>query len=300
MTDDLTPLASAYLDGEATVDEVAQIERDAEMLVEVERLRQVRAVVGDVDPMPISVREAHLAAALDTWDRLPATERDGSQLGALAAGVDPIAAAGVSSISAPATSSRARRTSRSNGWVLAAAASLVVLLAGGLTLRSLTGDDGESDTAGEITTVSTPSNGSAAASGADADTTDPSLEPSEAISDPDTGTDESTEGAPPPEDDLEELGNPEQLGVYASDAVGEDGTVITEAVVPPIEDAAPRTSAAPAETTSDFPLCAGADYVVGPATYQGTFVVVGIDTDNNVAIAYLPTNCAVVAQAQLP
>lgn len=299
MTDDLSPLASAYLDGEATVDEIAQIERDAEMLAEVERLRQVRAVVGVVDPMPISLREAHLAAALDAWDRLPATERDGSQLGA-AAGVDPVAAAGVSSISAPATSSRARRTSRSNGWILAGAASLVVLLAGGLTLRSLTGDDGGSDTAGEIATVSTPSNGSAAATGADADTTDPSLEPSEAISDPDTGTDESTEG-PPPEDGLEELGSPEQLGVYASDAVGDDGTVIVEDDAPPIEDDAPRPSDAPAETaTTDFPLCAGADHVVGPATYQGTFVVVGIDTDNNVAIAYLPTNCAVVAQAPLP
>ena len=39
MTDDLTLLASAYLDGEATPDERARVEADPALLAEVERLR---------------------------------------------------------------------------------------------------------------------------------------------------------------------------------------------------------------------------------------------------------------------
>jgi hypothetical protein len=317
MTDDLTPLASAYLDGEATVEEIARVEGDTAALAEVERLRQVRAVVGYVDPPVISAREAHLAAALEAWDRLPAAERDGSQVGAAAAGLDPAAAAGVSSIAAPtkgsrAKGSRARSASRSNGWILAGAASLVVLLAGGLTLRSLTGDDGE-DVAVESAATDPPTS-----AGGDAATTDPSVEPGEDITDPDTEPDDASEGAPPPEEGLEELNAPEDLAVFGSDAVGVD--VIEEGTAPPSEDAAPRGTSAPdgtdpagagattvvlpaeepAEEPADFPLCAGADIVVGPAVYQGMFVIVGIDTDRNLALAYLPDDCTLVAQAPLP
>jgi hypothetical protein len=39
--------------------------------------------------------------------------------------------------------------------------------------------------------------------------------------------------------------------------------------------------------------------VVGPALYQGTFVIVGIDTGRGLALAYLP-DCTPVAQAPLP
>ena len=305
MTDDLTPLASAYLDGEATAEEIARVEGDAVALAEVERLRKVRAVVGDLEAPAISAREAHLAAALGAWDRLPESERDGSQVGAAAAGVDPVAAAAVSSIASPTSGSRARRTSGSNGWILAGAASLVVLLAGGLTLRSLTGDDGDSDVAVESAVTEAP----VAASG-DAATTDPSVEPGEDITDPDTEADDSSEGAPPPEEDLEELNSPEDLAVFASDALGQ--TVITQPAGIPIEDEAPRDEDGPgtepsAATTIEavptedegLPLCAGADIVVGPALYQGTLVIVGIDTDSGTALAYLPANCAVVAQAPL-
>lgn len=307
MTDDLTSLASAYLDGEATSDEIAQVEGDAATLAEVERLRQVRAVVGDVDPVAISAREAHLAAALDAWDRLPASERNGAQIGA-AAGVDPVAAAGVSSITSPAASTRGRRTSRSNVWILAGAASLVVLLVGGLTLRSLTGDD-EPDTAVETESGSADTATAAtSAAGGDAATTDPSVEPSEDIADTDTETDVAGEGAPPPEEDLEELDDPDDLTVYASDAVDDDGEVIEQADPPVVEDAAPRDVDEPAEPSSDapesgpadFPLCAGADVVVGPAMYQEMFVVIGIDVDRNLAVAYLPDTCELVAQAPLP
>jgi hypothetical protein len=304
MTDDLTSLASAYLDGEATAGEIASVEGDAEALAEVERLRQVRAVVGDVDPPVISAREAHLAAALGAWDRLPASERNGSQIGAAAAGVDPLAAAAATSISAPP--SRERRGSMSTGWILAAAASLVLLLAGGLTLRSLTDDDDGSDAVTEADAQPTAED--AATIDPNAATTDPSLEPSEDISDTDTEADASADGAPPPEEGLEELSDADQLAIYGSDALDDDGNVIeSTGDAPPTEDAAPRESAstvAPADTEStestDFPLCAGADFVVGPAVYQGTVVVVAIDIDNDLVLAYLPSNCAVIAQAPLP
>ena len=61
MTDDLITLASAYLDGDTTAAERAQVEADPELLAQVERLRQVRAVLGDTEAAPISVRERHLA-----------------------------------------------------------------------------------------------------------------------------------------------------------------------------------------------------------------------------------------------
>ena len=81
MNDDLTILASVYLDGDVTADERAQVEASAELLAEVDRLRTVRAVVSTTsssDAAPISMRERHLAAALDAWDRLPDNERTGA------------------------------------------------------------------------------------------------------------------------------------------------------------------------------------------------------------------------------
>ncbi len=80
MNDDLILLASAYLDGDVTADERARVDNDTEALAEVDRLRSVRALLGDVEPQAISVREAQLAMALDAWDRLPERERTGARL----------------------------------------------------------------------------------------------------------------------------------------------------------------------------------------------------------------------------
>ena len=81
MNDDLIILASAYLDGDVTADERAQVESSPELLAEVDRLRTVRAVIshhivgrGRTD---LHAR-GHLAAALDAWDRLPDNERTGA------------------------------------------------------------------------------------------------------------------------------------------------------------------------------------------------------------------------------
>ena len=135
-------LASAYLDGEVTADERTQVESNPELLAEVERLRQVRAVLGaTTEPPAISVREAHLAAALDVWDRMPETERMGEITPS--AGMDAAAAA---AISTPApTSINGRRERRSGGgstkWLLGAAAGLAVIAGAGVVFQGLSSDD---------------------------------------------------------------------------------------------------------------------------------------------------------------
>lgn len=329
--DQLGTLASAYLDGEASPDEVARVETDVDALAAVDRLRQIRALVADVEPAAISRREAHLSAALDAWDRLPDTERDGTPRSIAAAGVDPITAAAVSSMSAPRRSGRGRQRTRSNGWIMAAAAGLVVLLAGGLTLRSLTGDDtDDSSTAVETdqdAATAEPEDGESSLAAIEELTTDPSLEPSADIADTDTEADVVVD-APPPEDGLEELENPEQLAIYASDALDDNGEVLLPDTAPATErELDDASSAGSAEEASDadapadadtpaadsaesaaeaqaapaeFPLCNGADYIVGPALYDGLQVVVAIDVGRDRALAYRADDCAMVAQVQLP
>ncbi len=51
---------------------------------------------------------------------------------------------------------------------------------------------------------------------------------------------------------------------------------------------------------AQWPLCLGADYVVGPARYGSTDVVVGVDESLELAIAYEAANCREVARARLP
>jgi hypothetical protein len=337
--DQLGTLASAYLDGEASPEELARVEADVDALAEVDRLRQIRALVADVEPAAISRREAHLSAALDAWDRLPDTERDGTPRSIAAAGVDPITAAAVSSMSAPRRSGRGRQRTRSNGWIMAAAAGLVVLLAGGLTLRSLTGDDTD-DTSTAVETdqnaaTAEPEDGESSLAAIEGLTTDPSLEPSADIADTDTEADVVVD-APPPEDGLEELENSEQLAIYASDALDDNGEVLLPDTAPATErtlddassagsaeetadadtdapsdadapaadnaESATEAQAAPAlpAVPAELPLCNGADYIVGPALYDGQQVVVAIDVGRDRALAYRADDCAMVAQVQLP
>lgn len=149
-------LASAYLDGEVTPEERAQVEANDEALAEVERLRQVRAVLGaTTEPPAISVREAHLAAALGVWDRMPETERAGQLTPS--AGMD--AAAGAA-ISTPAPTSLSSRRDRRSGrgttkWLLGAAAGLAVIAGAGIVLQGL--DSGnDSDSAGDASEAEAP------------------------------------------------------------------------------------------------------------------------------------------------
>src|SRR5262245_44570281 len=66
-TDDLE-LVTAYLDGEATADERARVEADADLLAEVDRQRVVRAALHDVEPPSDATRESAIAAALAVFD----------------------------------------------------------------------------------------------------------------------------------------------------------------------------------------------------------------------------------------
>ncbi len=143
MNDDLTQLASAYLDDDVTADERALVDADPEALAEVDRLRAVRALLGDVATPAISVRETHLAAALDVWERLPQAERTGARRDQTPAGIDAAAVAGAASVTAPTTLNRRPRPA-STRWLTGAAAALVLVLAGGLALQLGTGEDDDS------------------------------------------------------------------------------------------------------------------------------------------------------------
>ena len=61
-------LASAFLDGEATSEEVALVERDADLQARVERLRQVSSLLGAPVTVSSEAKERHLAAALAQFD----------------------------------------------------------------------------------------------------------------------------------------------------------------------------------------------------------------------------------------
>lgn len=62
-------LVSAYLDGEATPAEIAEVERDDALLARVEQLRSVRdAVAAPVAPMPAELKDQMIGAALAAAD----------------------------------------------------------------------------------------------------------------------------------------------------------------------------------------------------------------------------------------
>jgi hypothetical protein len=66
---DIDQLASAYLDGAASPEEVRIAEADPTVLTRVEELRRVRAAVRDIQPMDPAQGEARLAAALAAFDQ---------------------------------------------------------------------------------------------------------------------------------------------------------------------------------------------------------------------------------------
>jgi hypothetical protein len=303
--DDLLLLASAYLDGDVTDDERARVEADARLLAEVRHLREVRALVGDLEPSSISRREEHLAAALAAWDRLPESERTGAMRDAtplaLQRGAGAAAVAGAASVTAPTPLAGRRRTNL-NRRVLAAAAAVVVVLGGGLVVQNASrgGDDRGDDLAvsGEATTES-----------ADAMAAEPESALFDAADDggADVADDESAgtrvdtatnEPAPPGERVLDRLETPDDLALFASVAVGAPRSPdVPAATSAPVDDQLTETQAE--ILAAELPLCLGADFVVGPALYQGREVIVGVDEGRNLALAYR-ADCREVARAPLP
>lgn len=320
MNNDLTFLASAYLDGDVTQAERAQVEGDAELLAEVERLRQVRAVLGDHDDAPISVRERHLAAALDAWDRLPAAERSGEQRDATPLGANSAAMAGAASVTAPASLSD-RRQRRASSRVLAIAAGFILVLGGGLVLRSAIQSGGANDSF-SIADAPAPAaeeqlDQQAQLEVAAADelfaeegaateeifTEEPAAAPAEA--DSAVADDSESEGtgvviggpeSAALEDELEVLDSEEALAIFADDIRNASRS----------EDIATETAEATEQATVDFgfDLCGLVDQVVGPALWAnpGLFdesVLVGIARSTNEAVAYREADCTVVARTAL-
>jgi hypothetical protein len=304
MNEELILLASAYLDGDVTVDERALVETDPALLAEVERLRAVRALLADTEPPRISVRESHLAAAFDVWDRLPDAERAGR--GRDATPTDRAAAAGAASVMAPA-SLRDRRRPTTTRWLTGAAAALVLVLAGGLVvqLTGAGGSDDDSSTAGSADSAEPAQTSSDAA--ASLATEDDAAEEGadgavpesagDAAADEDVGLDTDVDAPPPPREDeaLQQLFTPQDLADFAAPAFG----------APQAPDVPAATSApvepdlAPSAIGMELPLCLSADIVVGPALYGDTLVVVGIDEGNSLALAYVGDGCIEIARAEL-
>lgn len=294
--DDPTLLASAYLDGDVDELERARVEADAELLAEVERLRHVRLLLGDTEPSSISTREQLLATALDAWDRLPASERarDTTPSGLVR---DP-AIAGAATISAPSSIVDRRRVT-SNRRILAAAAALTVVLGGGIAAQVYVGGGDDDDSA---TTADAPSELVAA------DDADESAEAALSQA-PTAGGDVAAEStdldtgindpAPPGETVFERLSTPDDLVIFASDAIGAPRAPdVPAATSAPVDDLLSPTEEAILE--SELPLCLGADVIVGPALYRDIEVVVAVDESRDLVLAYQPESCAEVARARLP
>lgn len=298
MNDDLTLLASAYLDGDVAADERARVEDDPDAMAEVDRLRAVRALLGDPEPPAISVREAHLAGALDAWERLPEAERTGMRRDQTPPGIDAAAAAGAASVTAP-TQLNTRRRPTSTRWLTGAAAALVLVLAGGVALQLLGDDQDEmaSTSADEAAEVESADDGDArAVDDLGADELAPAATSADAAANQlDTGVDDA---APAPEEGgLPQLTNTTDLADFALPAV--DAPVAPDGV-PDATSATGDLSDIASEVVEAEPRCLGVDVVVGPAVYIDTVVVVGIDESRNLALAYEPAACTEIARVRLP
>jgi hypothetical protein len=329
MTDDLTILASTYLDGHATAVERAQVEGDAELLAEVERLRRVRSVLGSPDDSstaPLSTRERHLAAAFAAWDRLPASEL-GSD--ATPVGADQAGAAGGASITAPIPmrEQRSKRRPVSTRFLTAAAA-VVVLAGAGLVVRGAleasdtnesadtasidldsTSDEGQSPDVLAAEEFATEGEGEAADDIADEAAPPAAVEPEAVVS----GGPEQAPG----EGELEVVSSAAELADFAnlltiSRTNQTNATSASASAELAVEESGADSDADQATTPTTPPtlpapvdLCGLIDDFVGFAIWDASAsfddpVAVGIDNSTNEAVAYQPDTCAEVERTPLP
>jgi hypothetical protein len=307
MSDDDLLLASAYLDGDVSDDERARVEADPTLLAEVQRLREVRSLLGDLAPSSIARREEHLATALAAWDRLPDTERTGAirdaTPAALRRGADAAAVAAAASVTAP-VSLADRRRSKVNRRVLAVAAAVVVVLGGGLVVRNIDMGGGDDDLA-TFDAVGGAPDTAASDAAAGAPSAEPQVAQLEAAEGEGDGADErsastlldtgANDPAPPGERVLDRLETPDDLAQFASLAVGAP----TSPDVPAATSAPAGDQDQAAILAAELPRCLGVDFVVGPALYQGREVIVGVDEGLSLALAYR-ADCREVARAPLP
>ncbi|MEM8621298.1 MAG: hypothetical protein AAGF73_16395 [Actinomycetota bacterium] len=326
--DDRNALASAYVDDQLDDATRATVESDDELMLLVRSMSSTRALLADTDQAPISVRERHLAGALDAWERLPDAERSGTRRDQTPAGVDGAAAAGAAAVSAPPTSLRQRRGRNNVRWLSAAAAALVLVLAGGLIVQTvadtddsdqaLSTDDATSDTlaAGDSESRSVTESADALATTPAVDATveasgevevfagdagDSSVLPEEAVDESDTLLTGPNDLGPPPDTDLESLQSPADVAAFAAAAVDAPRAPDVETDTTQV-----ATDDAQTEVETDLPnlaaepLCGAVDVVVGRAFYVGQLAVIGIDQATEVAFAHLPETCTELVRAALP
>jgi hypothetical protein len=197
-----------------------------------------------------------------------------------------------------------------NRRMLGAAAAIVLVLAGGVALQTLSSGSNDDTSTSAAVDATAPVEDAALAATADAatdaatgaGTESADIGSSEIAPTPrsdaelDTGIDDA---APPSERTLDLLETPDDLALFASDAVGAPvSPEVPAATSAPIDD---RLTPEQAELLeAQLPLCLGADFVVGPAFYQDTEVVVGVDVSRELALAYVGSTCREVARARLP
>jgi hypothetical protein len=297
MTDDLTLLASTYLDGEATPDERARVEGDAALLAEVERLRQARAALLDArwfERPGDDVREATVAAALAAWD---------AETGL----ADSRAPTGPGARRAPVVSFERRRAY--TRWLTAAAA--VAAVAGLGVVVAQSGGDNTDDASSTAIEAASETIGRAEAGNEFDEQSEPPSDTEEALSD-DAATDAaggegadadvfaeapSAEGTEAPSQTMPAAADmtgpappvaietPQQLAAYAAEA---------RAVVENDTSRATLSRPCPDEAFDDI------DSYVAMGMYRELLVIIGIDDDDERAIAVDPATCEVVAEASLP
>ncbi len=154
-------LASVYLDGEATSQEVALVERDSDLQLRVQKLQSVSARLGSSITISPSLKEQHLAAALaqfdpaqslgdagttaDSFGPATSTEPENSEVAATEGEDNIIDLASRRFESAPTLSDEPMTTVKSRSmpqWLSAAAVTLCVL-GGGVWLASQMGSSSD-------------------------------------------------------------------------------------------------------------------------------------------------------------
>lgn len=159
MTDEeLDLIASAYVDGEATPEEVALVEREPALAARVEEFRALDAEIAGAPPVPENLKEQQISAALAAFDATPKTTGQAPATVSVGAPENVIDLTDRSSgrggsDSTPLTDRTAPTSIESRSmfpsWLAAAAA--VVVIGGGVvfSLNRLSGggDDAETATA---------------------------------------------------------------------------------------------------------------------------------------------------------
>jgi hypothetical protein len=272
-------LASAYLDSALDPADQAQVEGDARLMAVVDQLRAVRAIVGHVDDAPISVREHHLATALEVWDRLPA----------------PVTAP------IPLADRRDRRRPRWN--TLAAAAAAVVVVGGGIV--AVTARSSDDDSSDSLTASESDAPDASTAAGAAPEVAAEQLEvagipvtvpaaaaPTGEAARDDEAADLAAE-APPADGGLDVLEDQQDLADFARFALGVEAGPDAETAGTEQAFEGDATGEGPAATSALLPEdtvapvddC-GFDLIAGAALYGDEPVTVGIDLDRQIAVAF--------------